>query len=330
MALARVAAAEIMEDEEGPGLDELAGPAWAPVTVVIDDYHLNPCFKAHFRMSRTMFLELSRVIRDHLDATRRRRRERTPFLDIMLMVIWLLATPDSYRSVALRFGVTPGTLHYFYSYIIEALRELAERYIRWPSQEERQAIKQSWEDATGFPGVIGAIDCTHVPISAPLETPADYVNRHDLHSINVQCVVDHTLLVREIHAGEVGSMNDRRVFRRSNLQRQLLRRGEDRIIEPDEHLVGDGGYTNSDFMLIPFSNNGHLTQEQQNYNRALSQARVRVENSFGLAKGKWRRLKYLYIRNPALVVDHITACFVIHNFLILNGEEMINASTKSD
>ncbi|KAK3918944.1 Protein ANTAGONIST OF LIKE HETEROCHROMATIN PROTEIN 1 [Frankliniella fusca] len=119
-------------------------------------------------------------------------------------------------------------------------------------------------------------------------------------------------------------VNDRRVFRRSNLQRLLLERGEDRIIEADEHLVGDGGYTNSDFMLIPFSNNGHLTEEQQICNRALSQARVRVENAFGLAKGKWRRLKYLYIRDPALVVDHITACFVIHNFLILNGEAMIN------
>ncbi|KAK3918943.1 hypothetical protein KUF71_001067 [Frankliniella fusca] len=109
MALARVAAAEIMEDEEGPGMDELAGPAWAPVTV-----------------------ELSRVIREHLDATGRRRRERTPFVDIMLMVVWLLAAPDSFRSVALRFGETPGTLHYFYRYIIEALRDLSPRYIRWP------------------------------------------------------------------------------------------------------------------------------------------------------------------------------------------------------
>ncbi|XP_034255359.1 protein ALP1-like [Thrips palmi] len=227
-------------------------------------------------------------------------------------------------TVALRFGVTPGTLHYFYRYIIEALRELSVRYIVWPSREEREVIKNAWGKATGFPGVIGAIDCTHVPINAPLETPANYVNRHDLHSINVQCVVDNNLLVREIHAGEVGSMNDRRVFRRSALHRRMLERGDDRIIEDDENLVGDGGYTLTDFMMIPFPNNGHLTPEQQTYNRALSQARVRVENPFGLGKGKWRRLKYLYVRDPALAVDHITACFVIHNFLIINGAAMID------
>lgn len=75
-------------------------------------------------------------------------------------------------------------------------------------------------------------------------------------------------------------------------------------------------------MLIPFANNGHLTQEQLDFNRALSQCRVRVENAFGRAKGKWRRIKMLHVRNEAVAVDHITASFMLHNFLILNGEQL--------
>lgn len=81
-------------------------------------------------------------------------------------------------------------------------------------------------------------------------------------------------------------------------------------------------------MMIPFRNNGHLTELQLNFNRRLSQCRVRVENAFARAKGKWRRLKFLHARNPLNVVDHITASFVLHNFIILHGEAMIDVSSE--
>lgn len=167
-------------------------------------------------------------------------------IDIMLMVVWLLATPDSFRSVSLRFGVRPSTLYYHYSYVIEALRELAPTYITWPDAAERNVIKAAFERATGVPGVIGCVDGTFVTITAPLEDDAPFVNRHHQHSINVQSVVDQNLLVRDLHVGEPGSMNDRRVFRRSPLHDKLLRgQGIDII---SEHLLGDGGYTLTEFV----------------------------------------------------------------------------------
>jgi len=79
-------------------------------------------------------------------------------------------------------------------------------------------------------------------------------------------------------------------------------------------------------MLIPFVNNGHLTPAQTNYNRTLSQCRVRVENGFGRAKGKWRRIKMLHVRNEEIAVDHIVASFVLHNFTVLNGEPLLPVS----
>lgn len=94
------------------------------------------------------------------------------------MVVWLIATPDTFRSVALRFGVRPGTLHYFYTYVVEALRELAPVYISWPNEEERVLIKNAFMTATGFPGAIGCIDGTHIQITSPLQQAAQYRNRH--------------------------------------------------------------------------------------------------------------------------------------------------------
>ncbi|XP_052126590.1 uncharacterized protein LOC127750079 [Frankliniella occidentalis] len=242
----------------------------------------------------------------------------------MFMVIWLIATPDSFRSVALKFGVRPSTLYYFYTYVIEALMELAEKFITWPSEEEREEIKGTFERATGFPGIIGCIDCTHVEITAPLQDAQQYVNRHHKYSINVQAVVDHKLQVRQLHVGEAGSMNDARVFRKSQLYQDLIGNEHGLVINRDEHLVGDGAYTLTDFMMKPFENNGHLNERQLNFNRKLSQCRVRVENSFALAKGKWRRLKFLHARNPRNVVEHITASFVLHNMVISHGEMMMD------
>jgi len=79
-------------------------------------------------------------------------------------------------------------------------------------------------------------------------------------------------------------------------------------------------------MMVPFANNGQLTERQLNFNRRLSQCRVRVENSFAHAKGRWHRLKFLPSRRRDIVVDHITASFVLHNFLICQGEPMMDVS----
>jgi hypothetical protein len=44
--------------------------------------------------------------------------------------------------------------------------------------------------SSGFPNVIGAIDCTHIKIQAPHEFEEVYVCRKSIHSINVQvCII---------------------------------------------------------------------------------------------------------------------------------------------
>ncbi|KAK3928636.1 Protein ANTAGONIST OF LIKE HETEROCHROMATIN PROTEIN 1 [Frankliniella fusca] len=322
--IANIAALEWMEmdGDDDVDLDQLR--TWENITVNINEYHTfgDYSFKLHFRMSRRVFERLVQTVGDHLVEKGRLIRERRPLQDIVLMVVWILATPDTFRSVALRFGINPGTLYYFYKYIIEALRELAPQFISWPGPEERERIKNVFQRATGFPGAVGCIDGTHVYITRPVRNPVSYRNRHHTYSLNVQTVVDNNLLVRDLYVGEAGSMMDKRVFRRSPLCSDLVRGVNDRLSH-DEHLVGDGGYTLTDFMLIPFANNGHLTQEQLNFNRSLSQCRVRVENAYGRAKGKWRRIKMLHVSNEEIAVDHVTASFVLHNFTILQGEQLI-------
>lgn len=45
---------------------------------------------------------------------------------------------------------------------------------------------QGFEESSGFPKTIGAIDGTHIRIDAPKENPVDYINRKGFHSIQLQ------------------------------------------------------------------------------------------------------------------------------------------------
>ena len=51
-------------------------------------------------------------------------------------------------------------------------------------------IKRKLYDVAGFPGILGLIDGTQLPIIAPSEDEPEYVNRKGFHSINCQAICD--------------------------------------------------------------------------------------------------------------------------------------------
>lgn len=66
---------------------------------------------------------------------------------------------------------------------------LANEWIKFPiTQEQKNAIKEEFWQHVRFPGIIGAIDCTHVRIMAPTAEERNYVNRKGFHSKNIQIV----------------------------------------------------------------------------------------------------------------------------------------------
>lgn len=66
---------------------------------------------------------------------------------------------------------------------------LLRREISFPPATAYGDIKKEFMASSGFPGVIGAIDCTHIAIIAPQGPQEDaYINRKGYHSINVQLV----------------------------------------------------------------------------------------------------------------------------------------------
>ncbi|KAL6476269.1 hypothetical protein MHYP_G00147680 [Metynnis hypsauchen] len=67
-----------------------------------------------------------------------------------------------------------------------ALKRLVPSFVVFPGHKPVVDIKEEFYNIAGFPRVIGCIDGTHIPITAPSEHEGDYVNRKSIHSINVQ------------------------------------------------------------------------------------------------------------------------------------------------
>jgi len=117
----------------------------------------------------------------------------------------------------------------------------------------------------------------------------------------------------------VGSIHDSRVFRLS-LQEYI----NNPIKFPNNtHLIGDAAYALHKRLLVPYPDNGHLTQCQKNYNFCHSSTRMVIERAFGLLKGRWRSLLHVLAVNCVdFVPYHILACCVLHNICLLQKDEL--------
>lgn len=93
-------------------------------------------------------------------------------------------------------------------------------FVAWSDEAAANNISNKFESRKRIPGVIGAIDCTHITIKAPQLNKESYLNRKKNYSLVIQAVVDADKKFIDICCGEPGSLDDSRVLRRSDLYRK--------------------------------------------------------------------------------------------------------------
>uniref|UniRef100_A0A8W8P2C4 DDE Tnp4 domain-containing protein n=1 Tax=Magallana gigas TaxID=29159 RepID=A0A8W8P2C4_MAGGI len=120
----------------------------------------------------------------------------------------------------------------------------------------------------------------------------------------------------DIFCGWPGRVHDARVFQNSPLRQ----RGP--ILCGQCHLLGDGAYPCKRWLITPYRNRGHLTRDQIKFNQILSSTRVIIENSFGILKGRFRRLQFVEMNDISYVVKAIITACILHNICILNQDEL--------
>ena len=137
---------------------------------------------------------------------------------------------------------------------------LKDQYIKWPTtQQEVTDTQLGFHRLSNFPGVVGAVDCTHVRLDcAPLgEHEYAYINRKGFHSLNIQLICDSHFLIRNVVARWPGSCHDSRILQESAVWDMF-----------EQHatgvLLGDSGYPQKTWLMTPYRNAD--TPARQRYN----------------------------------------------------------------
>ena len=240
----------------------------------------------------------------------------------LAILLYYLSSTAEYRTIANLFGVSKSFVCNCVKEVSSVIvQKLQSRFITIPQGDELDEVMRIYNDRWQFPMCAGAIDGTHIPIIAPLVDPADYVNRKNYHSINMQAVVDSKYLFRDIVVGWPGSVHDARIFSNSDLyirgnENKLFPRNLSQTLQGCEIqplLLGDPAYPLLHWLIKPYPENVNTPDIERNFNKRLSRARMTVENTFGRWKGRFQKfLKRVDMQVSTLVIV-ITASCILHN-----------------
>ncbi|XP_024867337.1 putative nuclease HARBI1 [Temnothorax curvispinosus] len=180
-------------------------------------------FRSLYRLSREAVRVLIEDVRPLLPFTK--RRHAVPIELQVLIALNFIASGSYQKRVGQDYlsCVSQPTVSKILRNIVNALNILMNDWIQFPIEDaEIQHIKETFWARKQFPGVIGAIDGTHIAIVPPnAEREHLYINRKLYHSLNVLIVSDYEGKILTLNAAHGGRTHDARVWRASRISNHL-------------------------------------------------------------------------------------------------------------
>lgn len=233
----------------------------------------------------------------------------------LLVALRFYATGSFQLVVGDTFNISKSTVCKTVHRVTAAIASLREKYVKFPETvDEQRHTMQAFYSRSKMPGIIGAIDCTHIAIQSPGSDNAEiYRNRKGFFSINVQLVCEPTGYITDVVARWPGSVHDSTIFDHSQLRAMLETQ------QTHGCLVGDGGYACRHYMLTPVNNPN--TAAEQAYNSSQILARNCIERTIGILKRRFPALKYGLRLKLSNTLSVIVATVVVHNIAVTLGED---------
>ena len=146
----------------------------------------------NFRMSRNSFFAICGELKEALRKKDTRFRKAISVEKRVAVCLWHCATGEDMRSLGWRFDIGKSTACQIVNDVCKAIVDvLLPRVIKWPTGEALKSVLNGFTEEWKFPQCAGAIDGTHIPITAPPDYSSNYFNRKCFYSIIMQAVVDH-------------------------------------------------------------------------------------------------------------------------------------------
>ena len=276
-------------------------------------------FISRYRITKGIFIQLhEKIVESLLRSTI--MWHSIPTITQLAVSLQFLATGSFQTVIASSHGISQPSVSRCIAAVSDSLCLHAKEFITFPNQQEQLEIQQSFLEKDGFPLVLGCIDCSHVPIVAPSENEAIYVNRKNGHSINIQAICDRSLKFIDVVARWPGSTHDAFIWRQSGIQ-QKIASGEVPIVKG--WFLADSGYPLTHNLITPLQSPN--TPSERRYNRAFLKTRKHIECAFGLWKSRWRSMDKTggtLCYTPGRVCKLVLATMILHNICIKHGLQL--------
>lgn len=197
-------------------------------------------FKRHFRMNK----DTARFVIDQFVSD---KSLRGPYhakeLDILCLLNYL-ATGSFMFVTSKVISISKSAVHRAIHRALKSVSGKFAEFVHFPNDLE--SVKRKFQSKYGLPGIIGAIDGTHIPIQKTGGRDSEiYRNRKGFFSINVQAVCGPDNYFYDAVIRWPGSTHDSRIFENSAIYSKLETNQLDGV------LLGDSGYPLKRFCITP-------------------------------------------------------------------------------
>lgn len=284
-------------------------------------------FKERFRMTSNQVSVLVDRIGRFLEHKTRRNFALSPRQQV-LIALRFYADGGSFRLIGDAHGISRATVSRCLRRVTRVInRDIFHSAVDFPLEDgERLALPITFKNVgnSDLPSVCACIDGTHIPILAPSENESQFVNRHDVHSLNCMLVCGPNLKIFYASCRWPGSVHDSRVLRNSN----LFERFESGWRPfPNAIILGDSGYPLTNWLITPVS--VPRSDAESAYNVHHKRIRRLIENCIGILKQRFRCLRYLHL-DPVNAGEVVKACCCLHNLILDYRSEHISLPEAVD
>ncbi len=263
-----------------------------------------------YRFDKEGILYLVSLLQDALPVAEESGRGLPLAHHIIVMAGLLYLSSNAFQiRIARTLKISQASVSRAITLFVKAVASKVDMFVKFPmTEDERRSEAAAFYDLAGFPGVVSAIDGTHIRIVSPATDVHQYRCRKGFPSLNVQVACNAKGLFTNVVARWPGSTHDSYILRNSELF-ATFERGDLKGI-----VLGDSGYPVKCWLMTPLAES--QTPAERRYNGSQKKTRVVIECAIGRLK---KRFNFLH-QEVRMSLDNLPAaivsCVVLQNIII--------------
>lgn len=292
-------------------------------------------FRRRFRMNKPLFLRIVNALSNwdqfftqRVDATG--RDSHSPLQKCTAAIRMLgYGTPADALDEVLKIAASTS-LECLGKFAVGIIECFGSEYLRPPTSDELEKILQE-NEARGFPGMIGSIDCMHWQWkNCPKGWAGMFINGFKgKPTMILEAVASRDLRIWHAFFGNAGSQNDIQVLNKSPLFIHAIKGEAPRVSYTVNGTQYDTGYYLADGIYPEWAAfvktiRKPQTEKHKLYAQRQEGARKDVECAFGVLQSRFdivNRPARLWKRND--VVNIMQACVILHNMIVEDEKDLV-------